>query len=169
MSRFKLCSKFRAFQIQMTPFCETMNEFCIIVSGNPPTLLAVERVGNPNLSCHLSSTPAAQQETSKAAMQNSASPIKQLSSQQQGWWGGGVVRKEGRGPPSQAGAKPAAKLDIKKSSRARAILSIFLPYPPFAGKHKNHSFLHRDTDMARYHDNLLFTIQKLCFHGAKAT
>ena len=79
------------------PNFETM-ELC----AYPPTLLAVERVVNPNLSCHLSSTPAAQQETSKAAMQHSASPIKQLSSQQQGWWDGGVVRgEEGEGGPPQ--------------------------------------------------------------------
>ena len=34
---------------------------------------------------------------------------------------------------------------------------------PFAGNLKNHSYLHPDTEMARYHDNLLFTIQELCF------
>ena len=47
-----------------------------------------------------------QQESSKAAMQHSESPIKQLSSQQGvvGW-----VERKGR-PPSQASAKPAAKL-----------------------------------------------------------
>ena len=43
-----------------------------------------------------------QQESNKAAMQHSESPIKQLSSQQ------GVVGWGGT--PSQAGAKPAAKL-----------------------------------------------------------
>ena len=37
------------------------------------------------------------------------------------------------GAPSQAGAKPAAKLDIMKSSRARGILSIFLPSPGLQG------------------------------------
>ena len=72
-----------------------------------------------------------QQESSKAAMQHSESPIKQLSSQQ------GVGR--GR-TPSQAGAKPAAKLDIKKSSRARSILSNFLPSPRLQGNTKITNF-----------------------------
>ena len=77
-------------------------------------------------------------------------------------------RGEG-GPPSQAGAKPAAKLYIKKASRARRILIIFRGYPGLQGISKIIHFLHPDTEMVRYHDNLLFIIQKLCFHGAKAT
>ena len=34
---------------------------------------------------------------------------------------------------------------------------------------KNRPFWYPDTKMARYHENILFTIQKLCFQGAKAT
>ena len=34
---------------------------------------------------------------------------------------------------------------------------------------KNRPFCYPDTNMARYHENILFTIQKLCFQGAKAT
>ena len=58
------------------------------------------------------------QESSKAAMQHSE---------------GG---ERGKGEPSQAGAKPAAKLDIKKSSRARGILSNFLSSPGLQGNTK---------------------------------
>ena len=84
-------------------------------------------------------------------MQHSASPIKQLSSQQQGWWGGGVVRGEGvgRDVPSQAGAKPAAKLYIKKASRARSILSIFLASPGRRGISK---IIHFCTQIPRWLD-----------------
>ena len=54
--------------------------------------------------------------------------------------------------------------DIKISSRARGILHDFL-----AWGFKNRPFCYPDTNMARYHENILFTIQKLCFQGAKAT
>ena len=59
--------------------------------------------------------------------------------------------------------------DIKISSRARGILHDFLPSPRLPRGSKNRSFWSPDTNMARYHENLLFTIQKLCFQGAKAT
>ena len=34
---------------------------------------------------------------------------------------------------------------------------------------KNRPFWYPDTNMASYHENILLTIQKLCFQGAKAT
>ena len=57
----------------------------------------------PNLAKYPYFGTPKQQESSKAAMQHSESPIKQLSSQQR-------VVGEGGGNPSQAGVKPAAKL-----------------------------------------------------------
>ena len=45
----------------------------------------------------------------------------------------------------------------------------FLPFSLFAPGAKNRPFCYPDTNMARYHENILFTIQKLCFQGAKAT
>ena len=59
--------------------------------------------------------------------------------------------------------------DIKISSRARGILSNSLASPPLPGGPTNRPFWYPDTKMARYHENILFTIQKLCFQCAKAT
>ena len=67
---------------------------------------------------------------------------------------------------SQAGAKMPRYKDF--FPRARHFVH-FPRIPTFAGNLENHSFLHSDTEMARYHDNRLFPIQKLCFHDAKAT
>ena len=67
---------------------------------------------------------------------------------------------------SQAGAKMPRYQDF--FLRARHFVH-FPRFPWFAWGAQNHPFLHPDTEMARYHDNLLFPIQKLCFHGAKAT
>ena len=75
------------------------------------------------------------------------------------------------------GAKPAAKQpswcqdgqDIMISSRARSILSNSLASPCLPGAPKIDHFWYPDTKMARYHDNSLFTIQKLYLHGANAT
>ena len=55
----------------------------------------------------------------------------------------------GRDSPSQAGAKPAAKLDIMKSSRARRILSILRGYPPLQGIIKINFFC---TQIPRWQD-----------------
>ena len=73
---------------------------------------------------------------------------------------------EGQQLSSQAGAKMPRYKDF--FPRARHFV-YFPRFPTSAGNFNNHSFLHPDTEMARYHDNLLFTIQKLCFHDAKAT
>ena len=67
---------------------------------------------------------------------------------------------------SQAGAKMPRSFNFFPRAKH---FDHFPRFPLFEGNHKNHSFLHPDTEMARYHDNLLFTIRKLCFHGAKAT
>ena len=60
-----------------------------------------------------------QQESSKAAMQHSESPIKQLSSQQ------GVEGGRGR-PPAKLVPSQQLSCNIKKASRARGLLIIFL-------------------------------------------
>ena len=49
----------------------------------------------------------------------------------EGWCG---EKEGGERTPSQAGAKPAAKLYVTKTSRARGILSIFLPSPGHGAK-----------------------------------
>ena len=67
---------------------------------------------------------------------------------------------------SQAGAKMPRYQDFL---RAPGHLVPMVRFPWSARGSKNRSFWYPDTKMARYHENLLFTIQKLCFQGAKAT
>ena len=67
---------------------------------------------------------------------------------------------------SQAGAKMPRYQDFL---RARGHLLPLVRFPWVARGSKNRPFWYPDTKMARYHENLLFTIQKLCFQGAKAT
>ena len=67
---------------------------------------------------------------------------------------------------SQAGAKMPRYQDFL---RARGHLVSLVRFPWAAWGSKNRPFWYPDTKMARYHENLLFTIQKLCFQGAKAT
>ena len=73
-----------------------------------------------------------QQENNKAAMQHSESPIKQLSSQQ---GEGGRGRSPVKLVPSQQ-----LSCNIKKASRARGILIIFLPSPGLGGISKIRHF-----------------------------
>ena len=82
------------------------------------------------------------------------------------------------------GAKPAAKQpswcqDATTSAklvpryqdflRARGVSLPLVGFPWSAGDSKNRPFWYPATNMTRYHDNLLFTTQKLCFHVAKDT
>ena len=67
---------------------------------------------------------------------------------------------------SQAGAKMPRYQDF--FPRARHFVR-FPGIPWVAWGSKNRPFWYPDTNMARYHENILFTIQKLCFQGAKAT
>ena len=59
---------------------------------------------------------------------------------------------------------------ISSAREAKCPKSSPLPAPrPKDPFEPGHASWWQDTNMARYHENILFTIQKLCFQGAKAT
>ena len=73
-------------------------------------------------------------------------------------------------PSQQLGSQASAKMPrYQDFLRARGHLVSMVRFPWSVRGSKNRPFWYPDTKMARYHENILFTIQKLCFQGAKAT
>ena len=67
-----------------------------------------------------------------------------------------------------AAKQPSWCQDIKIPSRAKRF-TLTGAVSLVCKESKNRPFWYPDTKMARYHENKLFTIQKLCFQGATAT